>query len=117
MAAAARPGAESSEEISERIRLQTSASREVKALGDAAIEAAIARLTGFDATHGGFGLAPKFPNESQLWLFVPGCCIKRTRDKLLIQTLDAMARGGIYDHLAGGFHRYSTDEKWLISSF
>ena len=108
------------EEISERIRLQTSASREVKALGDAAIEAAIARLTeSFDATHGGFGLAPKFPNESQLWLFASRL-LYQTNEKtqnVLIQTLDAMARGGIYDHLAGGFHRYSTDEKWLVPHF
>jgi uncharacterized protein len=73
----------------------------------------------FDPTWGGFGPAPKFPRPT----FVELCLRhhRRTGDRdalaMATTTLDAMAAGGIYDHLAGGFARYSTDGHWLVPHF
>ncbi|MHB1422162.1 MAG: thioredoxin domain-containing protein [Gemmataceae bacterium] len=73
----------------------------------------------FDSRHGGFGQAPKFPHPMDLRLLLR--CWKRFDDPQALQmvrvTLDHMARGGIYDHLGGGFARYSTDERWLVPHF
>jgi hypothetical protein len=73
----------------------------------------------FDATHGGFGSAPKFPHPMDLRLLAH--VWYRTRDDNLLRiitlTLDKMAGGGIYDQLGGGFHRYSVDERWLVPHF
>jgi uncharacterized protein YyaL (SSP411 family) len=73
----------------------------------------------FDSRHGGFGRAPKFPHAMDLklllraWLRSP-----RPRSlEMVTLTLDKMAAGGIYDHLGGGFHRYSVDERWLVPHF
>ena len=73
----------------------------------------------FDPTWGGFGAAPKFPHTGDIRIAFRHW--SRTgnpaaRDMALV-TLDRMAEGGIYDHLRGGFARYSTDEKWLIPHF
>ncbi len=73
----------------------------------------------YDPTHGGFGSAPKFPRSHALSFLLR--VWYRQRDpqllKMVEETLDAMARGGIHDHLGGGFHRYSTDEQWLVPHF
>jgi uncharacterized protein YyaL (SSP411 family) len=73
----------------------------------------------FDETRGGFGRAPKFPSAHNLSLLLRWW--KRSgEDKALMmveKTLDAMWRGGMYDHLGFGFHRYSTDSKWLVPHF
>lgn len=73
----------------------------------------------FDPRHGGFGSAPKFPHAMDLQLLLR--VWKRFEDDDALQmvrlTLDHMAMGGIYDHLGGGFHRYSTDERWLVPHF
>ena len=73
----------------------------------------------FDPTYGGFGQAPKFPHPMDLRLLLRGW--KRFSDDRSLDmarvTLDHMARGGIYDHLGGGFHRYSTDARWLVPHF
>lgn len=73
----------------------------------------------FDEFEGGFGTAPKFPQEPTL-LFMLDQAV-RTQDTLLLnamtKTLDAMQQGGIYDQIAGGFHRYATDPSWLIPHF
>ncbi len=73
----------------------------------------------FDAANGGFGPAPKFPQPMNLSMLL--CYLQRTADDQALQmvekTLDAMARGGIYDHIGGGFHRYSTDARWLVPHF
>ena len=73
----------------------------------------------FDSVHGGFGGAPKFPHPMDLRVLLR--IWKRTGDRKALDqatfTLDKMARGGIYDHLAGGFHRYSVDARWLIPHF
>ncbi|AMV37498.1 thioredoxin domain-containing protein [Planctomyces sp. SH-PL62] len=81
--------------------------------------AAKALLRSFDAEHGGFGQAPKFPHPMGLRVLLRH--FARTGDAAALQaatfTLDKMARGGIYDHLGGGFARYSTDERWLVPHF
>lgn len=73
-------------------------------------------LTGeVDRTHGGFGTAPKFPQCAVLkmmWTFGDA----NTREAVML-TLNHMAQGGIYDHLGGGFARYSTDPAWLVPHF
>jgi len=76
-------------------------------------------LISYDAENGGFGLAPKFPPTMKMRLLLR--IAQRTGDKHAIKmvqtTLSNMARGGIYDHLGGGFHRYSTDPIWLVPHF
>jgi uncharacterized protein YyaL (SSP411 family) len=76
---------------------------------------------GFDPEWGGFGPAPKFPRPTLVEL-----CLRRARRggpdgaharHMGLRTLDAMAAGGIYDHLVGGFCRYSTDARWLVPHF
>ena len=73
----------------------------------------------FDETNGGFGGAPKFPQPSYLSFLLRYW--HRTKDndalEMIKATLDAMAKGGIYDHLGGGFHRYTTDSRWLVPHF
>ena len=72
----------------------------------------------FDATWGGFGPAPKFPQPMTLELLLR--CQLRGFDGALDMaalTLDRMAAGGIFDQLGGGFHRYSTDGRWLVPHF
>jgi uncharacterized protein len=73
----------------------------------------------YDSQYGGFGRAPKFPPHNSFPLLFH--IYQQAKDKealgLALGTLDAMARGGIRDHLGGGFHRYSTDEKWLVPHF
>ncbi len=73
----------------------------------------------FDAAHGGFGAAPKFPTPHNLTFLLRYW--RRTGDenalKIVRQTLRAMRAGGIYDHIGFGFHRYSTDAEWLVPHF
>ena len=66
----------------------------------------------FDEEHGGFGHRPKFPNAMALDLLLRASDFGRVR-----KALDAMRAGGIWDHLGGGFHRYSTDERWIVPHF
>ncbi|MFZ9192184.1 MAG: thioredoxin domain-containing protein [Ilumatobacteraceae bacterium] len=83
-------------------------------------KAAVQRLDAdFDARWGGFGNAPKFPGTMALEVLLRSYLndeSPRTR-QMLTTTLDAMASGGMYDHLGGGFARYSVDEKWLVPHF
>jgi uncharacterized protein YyaL (SSP411 family) len=73
----------------------------------------------FDIKNGGFGRAPKFPHSSAIDLVLER--YQQTKEKHLLAmaetTLEKMARGGVYDQLAGGFHRYSVDERWLVPHF
>jgi uncharacterized protein len=94
----------------------------------------------FDAQHGGFGQAPKFPHPSVLDLLIEryartnrGASLRRTAEggrphmelaqneeqlrTVIVTTLEHMANGGVYDQLAGGFHRYSVDERWVVPHF
>jgi uncharacterized protein YyaL (SSP411 family) len=90
------------------------------ALNDELLRQAARRLArAFDPTFGGFGSAPKFPHALDLGLLLR--VWQRFGDdhalKMVRKTLDMMALGGIYDHLGGGFHRYSTDARWLAPHF
>ncbi|MCK4546339.1 MAG: thioredoxin domain-containing protein [Candidatus Eisenbacteria sp.] len=84
------------------------------------VEGAIGSIrSAFDEWWGGFGGAPKFPPHGSLRLLFYE--YDRTQDEALLpmatRTLDAMAEGGIRDHVGGGFHRYSTDAKWFLPHF
>ncbi len=86
----------------------------------AVIDAQISSITQlFDIRNGGFGQAPKFPHASALDLILER--YRQTGEKHLLAmaetTLEKMAKGGVYDQLAGGFHRYSVDERWLVPHF
>jgi uncharacterized protein len=73
----------------------------------------------FDPRNGGFGQAPKFPHASAIELLLER--YQESKDKQVLAmvetTLEKMAHGGVYDQLAGGFHRYSVDERWLVPHF
>ncbi len=84
------------------------------------LQTAVDRLhTEYDPRHGGFLPAPKFPLPHRLQLLLRHH--RRTGDRksleVVTHTLDAMRRGGIWDHVGFGFHRYSTDERWLLPHF
>jgi uncharacterized protein YyaL (SSP411 family) len=84
------------------------------------LNAALQQLAGaFDRQWGGFGRAPKFPQAMNLELLLRAHHEGQDPGTLAIvtTTLDAMAAGGIYDHLGGGFARYSVDERWLVPHF
>lgn len=73
----------------------------------------------YDSEYGGFGRAPKFPQSPRLSYLLRA--YRQTGNEeyldMATHTLDQMARGGMYDHLGGGFHRYSTDAKWFSPHF
>jgi len=77
----------------------------------------------YDDADGGFGTAPKFPmpstinRELRYWAFSSNSSEGRASLDRVLTTLTKMARGGIYDHLGGGFFRYATDRKWMIPHF
>jgi uncharacterized protein YyaL (SSP411 family) len=73
----------------------------------------------FDPEHGGFGSAPKFPHPSAMDLLMQRYAETGNQNLLNIVSvsLEKMAQGGVYDHLAGGFHRYSVDEHWVVPHF
>src|SRR5512133_744199 len=80
--------------------------------------------TAFDRRHGGFGNAPKFPRPSELLLLlreharrVAGGSGPQAPLLMASETLRAMARGGMRDHIGGGFHRYSVDAEWRVPHF
>src|SRR5262249_36113612 len=115
------------DEIAESAALMTEQLRAVGTItkGTGAVDsrlldrAARTLLRNFDPQHGGFGQAPKFPHPMDLKVLLRYHL--RTQDDQALHvvrhTLDKMARGGIYDHLGGGFARYSTDERWLVPHF
>ncbi len=73
----------------------------------------------FDPRNGGFGSQPKFPHPAALDLLLE-VAVNRGNDRAreaFTTTLEKMARGGVYDQLAGGFHRYSVDERWVVPHF
>jgi uncharacterized protein YyaL (SSP411 family) len=98
-------------------------------INDEFIDELVDRSTAdYEPSYGGFGSAPKFPRQTLLELLLVYLLdrpedeskIKNQKSKIqnmLRHSLDAMARGGIRDHLGGGFHRYSTDGKWLVPHF
>ena len=117
---------DSASELAGAVRQMAEAPAEGEALGEADLDrAADALLARADPQHGGFGLAPKFPTPHLVALAVAlaerDARAGRDRaDALAVvagAALDAMAAGGLNDHLAGGFHRYSTDRTWLLPHF
>ena len=102
-------------------RLQTSMRAPTPTtVGQREIETAVEQFSAdFDPVYGGFGQAPKFPPATGL-LFLLGQYHRSRAEHTLhvaCKTLDAMAAGGMYDHVGGGFARYSTDERWLVPHF
>src|SRR5580692_2788764 len=73
----------------------------------------------FDVSNGGFGTQPKFPHPAALDLLmdVAARTGNEAAKQAAVVTLQKMAAGGIYDHLGGGFHRYSVDERWVVPHF
>ncbi len=76
---------------------------------------------GYDATWAGFGEAPKFPRSTTLMLILRDRLLRDDKNDrrlgMVDRTLEMMWRGGLFDHLAGGFARYSTDDMWLVPHF
>ncbi|MFT7307379.1 MAG: hypothetical protein ACI9P7_002653 [Candidatus Azotimanducaceae bacterium] len=108
------------EKISENIERYTAAKSDVTAIEKNLIEVASAELLGrLDEAHGGFGTAPKFPNESQVLALLED--LDRRDDPAIMSaavlTLDKMYQGGIFDQVGGGFHRYTVDAIWLVPHF
>ncbi len=84
------------------------------------VAAAISELgASFDERWGGFGAAPKFPPSTAVATLLRDFSLTGEESSLgmAVSTLDHMHAGGLYDHLAGGFHRYSTDVMWLVPHF
>ena len=108
--------------LTERLRGFSSAPpRELSPVpGPDALESAVAQLeSAFDRRRGGFGAAPKFPRPSELFFLMREW--RRTGQPaplaMAVQTLRAMAEGGMRDHVGGGFHRYSVDADWRVPHF
>src|SRR5690606_29221478 len=96
------------------------------ALSDQALLDAARQQLGeqYDSAFGGFGSAPKFPMPATVERLLRGWAARRDRGdpdrdalEMVTNTLTKMARGGIRDHLGGGFCRYSTDRQWMIPHF
>jgi uncharacterized protein YyaL (SSP411 family) len=107
-------------EITEHLKSAVTTSGEASTLQPDMLRNAGAGLRRvFDNVYGGFGSAPKFPHATELGLLLR--MGRRFDDpqpvEMARKTLDHMARGGLYDHLGGGFHRYSTDQRWLVPHF
>jgi uncharacterized protein YyaL (SSP411 family) len=83
------------------------------------IKAARQFKSNYDTKWGGFGAAPKFPTPHNLLFLLQYSLLEKDDSALQMvrHTLTQMFRGGIYDHLGGGFSRYSTDEKWIVPHF
>ncbi len=76
-------------------------------------------LSVYDPQNGGFGTAPKFPMAGAIDFLLSRYCLTKDKsiEQVIRKTLDSMASGGFYDHIGGGFHRYSTDQSWIIPHF
>ena len=98
------------------IRQASAAAPSIEPLTTELLSLAVSALASqFDREHGGFGRAPKFPPASNLeFLLRTG---REDALEMVRTTLDAMAAGGMYDIVGGGFHRYSVDERWLVPHF
>ncbi len=106
-------------ELTEQLQ-QTGRTPSPISISESVLGETVAQFAGdFDHTHGGFGSAPKFPAAAGLSLLLR--CYRRSKDahtlRMVTTTLDMMAAGGIYDHIGGGFARYSTDARWLVPHF
>ncbi|MFO7179270.1 MAG: thioredoxin domain-containing protein [Pseudomonadota bacterium] len=110
---------EQAERLTEHVRDQSEPAMPLPIPPSAIDDAVEALSRSYDARHGGFGEAPKFPPHQALGLLLRHYA--RTKNPRSLEmargTLDGMKNGGIYDHVGGGFARYSTDERWLVPHF
>jgi uncharacterized protein YyaL (SSP411 family) len=99
--------------IAERLRGGALLAPSTEPMKSSDLDAAVEKLRGqYDAAHGGFGGAPKFPPASVLEFL-----LRRGETEMTAHTLRAMASGGMYDQVGGGFSRYSVDPLWLVPHF
>ena len=108
------------ESITDLIEQYASAEAETKPVTAPLLQATVeAAASQFDSKRGGFGTAPKFPPHDMLAVLIDQ--YRRTQSKPILEMIDTtlrdMARGGVYDQIGGGFHRYSTDANWLLPHF
>lgn len=110
--------------VAQDLTVQLSAAREFGQGTESLQPDLLAKTAGYlariyDPVYGGFGAAPKFPHAVELRLLLRIWSRFGDEDALRMacHTLDQMARGGMYDQLGGGFHRYSTDARWLVPHF
>jgi uncharacterized protein YyaL (SSP411 family) len=111
---------EQAERITEHLRRAAGVGRGDGMPDGRVVSATVEQLMeSYDAQWGGFGGAPKFPQVSMLMLLLSHGYLDEDDDVLdaIKHTLDAMANGGVYDQVSGGFHRYSVDQKWLVPHF
>jgi uncharacterized protein YyaL (SSP411 family) len=108
------------EALTDAVRRSESLTSQSELPGYSPMNAALQALANaYDKEWGGFGPAPKFPATTQLEILLRGNA-HAPSDALRVvvtNTLDAMASGGMYDHIGGGFSRYSVDERWLVPHF
>jgi uncharacterized protein YyaL (SSP411 family) len=112
--------AEAARGVSERLREYAHTERVPGELTPALIDQTLEELAeSFDFRHGGFGRAPKFANAAALDLLIDRWLDDGTEwaRRMAVETLVAIAKGGIHDQLGGGFHRYSTDARWIVPHF
>jgi len=110
----------SSEKIYQQLTSKMNlAARDGSLNAEAITAAAQGLMRNFDHSYGGFGDKPKFPHSIELSLFLRH--YRQSGDRVYLEAaekaLKGMARGGIYDHLGGGFARYATDQRWLVPHF
>lgn len=111
---------EVAEKITQAVQGRQRGLQQAEHIGKERIQIAVINLLNrFDELQGGFSEAPKFPNETYLFLLLD--TVIREQDvevlEVLKLTMNSMAQGGIYDQVGGGFHRYSTDNDWLVPHF
>ena len=114
----------SADDMTEKLRDMTSGDgrglERAPMAGRAAIDAGAKQfLEQFDQRHGGFGGAPKFPRPSELFFLLDAHALNGDHQlrHVILETLRAMAIGGMRDHVGGGFHRYSVDAAWRVPHF
>ncbi len=111
---------DSARQLTDRLRGLAPGSASGPMPGPEALDRGVAELAAvFDARRGGFGSAPKFPRPSEiLFLFREWARTGNLRARdMALRTLEAMAEGGMRDHIGGGFHRYSVDANWRVPHF
>lgn len=111
---------EQSGAISQQVAGAMAARQSLNEIGTNVIDiTAQAVMNHYDQVYGGFGQAPKFPNEPYLYFLLEYASYANNADVLdaVVNTLHIQSCGGIYDQIAGGFHRYATDQNWLIPHF